>query len=281
MLDYVKSDTLNKYWDDNNIKLSDWQRTGLIINADIAIADKKSELLSILEISEDEKLKYEITRAMSEYNRLFTLFKEKNKDCVFAVSENFNSGMEYTTIFKNYEAAENYGLKLEDKYSITKHRLFSSVDEQSDWEDDNWCTHDGKCIFDCNHELMYFESTLEPIDDKVIDFCSRYIKIPHPFRKGDLVKYEENYGIVYGAPANEEEYELWLNSKSSEYYDISDMQLTSYFYDKKSRKIVHIHAKPWELEKINLQDREAQIFEQEVAKALCAMLAKDNTMGDL
>ena len=40
MLDYITSITLNKYWDDNNIQLSDFQRAILIINAEVPISQK-------------------------------------------------------------------------------------------------------------------------------------------------------------------------------------------------------------------------------------------------
>lgn len=66
MLDYITSITLNKYWDDNNIQLSDFQRAILIINAEIPISQKEDELTSILEATEDGILKSKLSTLIRE-----------------------------------------------------------------------------------------------------------------------------------------------------------------------------------------------------------------------
>lgn len=259
MLDYITSITLNKYWDDNNIQLSDFQRAILIINAEIPISQKEDELISILEATEDDILKSKLSTLIREYTNLFETFKESDENSVFVVTEIVDN--EFSDVFNNYEAAEKYGLNMAyGKFNITKKRVFNSVEERSEWEDVNWCTIDGVCRFNDRHELMSFEPELESLDRKCLNFAISYIKLPHPFRKGDLVEYYGDIGVVHEAPKDEVEYEEWLKAEPDEMSDISDLQLTSYFYDSNSGTIYHAHPMPWELEKIDAEDVDNRIL---------------------
>lgn len=263
MLDYITSITLNKYWDDNNIQLSDFQRAILVINSEISISQKKDELTNIIEDTEDDLLKSKISTLIREYVNLFEAFKRTDENSVFVVIDIADADNEFSDVFNNYEAAKEYGLNMTyGKFNITKQRVFNSVEERSEWEDENWCTIDGVCRFNEHHELMSFEPMLESLDEKCLNFILSYIKFPHPFRKGDLVEYNGDIGIVYGAPKDEVEYEAWLNAEPDKMSDISDLQFTSYFYDSNSGTIYHAHPKPWELEKINDDDADKMLVSE-------------------
>lgn len=253
MCKLIKSRTFNQYIKENQIVLTDLQKAVILVNSEISMKERDEELSKIAAVAENEKLKQELIKFVQDSRQKYEKETRNSGDYVFVVEQQIDSDTDYTAnaVFRSFEAAQEYGNGRCCLYCIRKYRIFDSAAEQEAWNEKNWSEEITIFLYNNQHQLIQILSAEE---DQTYDFQDQYVKIPHPFRKGDLVIQNGDFGIVYGEPENEKEYQNWLKDGQESGYDASDIQLTTYFYNQREEFWYHRHVRPWELEKPEINE---------------------------
>lgn len=228
----IPSKDVRKYIEETHSGFTPTEEATLIYLSRTIDYDSKIELLrNISKNINDENLKKEIEERTSLMNKVKNKFLQKEPDCFYKLAYYYNwdkSWIEYNEIFTTFESVKNYVEKeIQEDNWLEESPLKLKIEK--------WYIKDGKDeyiygIFDLNFNLLKIRiANITELEDKK-DFTYKYVEIPQPFRRGDLVKDITNnnvYIITY--PLDEEDYKKDVERnkelKQKDDIDVSDIDL--------------------------------------------------------
>ena len=223
---------------------------------------KVDELKKIEERCSDENLKKQLMDYIDylEYSyKSFVCNDEKKYIYILNIQWDEESDFEENGYFLNYRDAIEFSKKSgRVEKRIDKIRLVRNYDDYKDIEENYIFSDAGWIGFDDDGEVLFCESYDVPKPEYSKDtFHTMYIKIPYPFRHGDIVRVLSDHnrlGVVNGYKTDEEieaDYE-----RLKDIIDFSDFQVCveSYFYNSDNDTLgwAHQHISPVNLEFANI-----------------------------
>lgn len=290
MIDYIPSKAVKKYMEFANIQLSDFEKAGLIYNAEPAglinqagiacnLESKHDSLKEIMEHTQDKALQQQIAERLEEDKLILAAFTSNPNGAIYKVQTyDENGDEEEEQYFAAFEMADQcareYMQKTEPfwhKYDITKLTLYEkgekpTIDEEIGlWNEGNL----GYAAFNLQGEMIYLYSNEHENRYDEYDcrnrFENHYIPFRNPFRVGDIVKNLSTgqYGVVGIGDENHEKHDQFG-------VDYSDAAiLVEYLYDDGS--VGHDHPYPWELEYTHMQFEPDVVSPNIIEAMLCSV----------
>ena len=88
MKDYIRSKDYRKFMEENNVRLSDWDKATLIYNASgMSHTDKIFALLEVKKRTEDQKLQSQIKERLDKDHRFCEEYEKSNGNAYYKLSE--------------------------------------------------------------------------------------------------------------------------------------------------------------------------------------------------
>lgn len=281
----IPSKDMREYHKKIGYKYTDFTVAAMITWSDMPFFRKLDELKKIKEECKDADLIKQLDNYIyyMEYSyKSFVYNEDKDFLYVLYILWDEDSDYEENGYFINFEDAIDFSKRagsIEKK--IAKIYPVTSKDDYADYDDDYIFSETGCIYFDKNGVITYcnnYDVQEPPMSDGA--FHTSYIKIPYPFRTGDVVRIvtENNrLGLVFGYKTQEEIDEAYERLK--DIIDYSDYQLSvdKYYYDEKDDSFGwgHEHISPLKMEYANLKWDEIKIGSEEYLM----MIASDVTKG--
>ncbi len=285
MLSFMLSKTMQKYLMENSIRLSDAEQASMIWNSDIDLWEKHELLTRICKDTQDEVLKNQVAERIAEDCEMIEAVKAKTENVIYKLTVYEEDDREYLDngYFCSYEAAEKFAKRLavpfSKKYIISKERLFESEEpEDGDVVTDEYLYPTvGNLYFSEAGELQGYDSEeREPqFDERQLQerFENRYITLPNPFRRGDIVRIAgtEQYGVVrsYVDDAEWEKYDHMCKASSVDSYPYPEFDSMLITIDLLwGNKFGHEHVYPYQLDYITFDSKDVRGKVLETASCL-------------
>lgn len=283
MLELIPSKDVRKYIEQTGRTFTDFEKAAILYQLNLPFEKMQSELKRIMETTDDEMLKQQISERI-EYNlSCVNYFKDNTEGYIYAVQSYEYEEPYISGYFSNPDLAYSHGKKKKCKFDIEKYPiigangaepfkprayinpyLFDSVEPEKYIEEQEY---DGEYIasFHFNEDgilLDFCSSEMEYANQKVYlrvenfdpsRFENTYLDVPNPFEKGDIVKLttDGSYGIV---DTSQEEWNRYNEKiKLSEYADFVDSTITIKFISEDG-SVDHEHINPMFLEKCELPE---------------------------
>ena len=186
--EFIENKTLREYYEKEGIELSDEVTAWLMYN-DVSIFDRRWELLTNLAntTSNDELRKEILDAKQMEFDALKD-FKTKEECTIYACGIDSMSD----ELFTDIEYAIDYGVSTIKEYELDDGFVISKAQANTPG-----CTFIG--FYSNDGTLMKLKSRKAEYE-KFIPFADNMPRLPHPYKRGDLIKYtflddEELYGI--------------------------------------------------------------------------------------
>jgi len=250
MKDYFRSKDMNDYIEKIRHRFTDRERAGLIYHhSGLSINERHVELRQIMAETTETDLKVEIQQCITETEQAISRLMEVSENDIFRLEEEHEAEHNVEWYFKDFVSAKKSADLLEGGYCITKLHLFDAALGE---DDNSWI---GRLWYDSHHKLYSYATSEEDYQER--GFCGDYISIPHPFRRGDVVRdITTGYiGILRGWRTEEEwkAFEKNLYERGYGKPDYSDAYLTIEVICNKS-SFDHIHVWPGNVEYAHLED---------------------------
>ena len=258
----IPSNTMREYHKEIGYEYTDKTLAAMITWSSIPLFRKVDELKRIKGRCSDTSFEKELENyiAYLEYSyKGFVYNNEKESIYVLYVQWDEESDYEENGYFLNFRDALEFSKRSGSvEKRIDKIRPVKSADEYKGDEEEFMSNEIGYMGFDKDGEIIFCESYEVPEPEYSTDaFHTSYIKIPYPFRFGDIVRIlsdDNRLGIVQGYKTDEEieaEYE-----RLKEHMDFSDFQVPveSFYYNSKDDTFGwgHSHIVPINLEFANI-----------------------------
>lgn len=292
MIDYIPSKAVKKYMEFRNICLSDFEKAGLIYNAEPAglinqagiacnLESKHDSLKEIMEHTKDKVLQQQIAERLEEDRLILAAFTSNPNGAIYKVQTYDETGdneeeQYFTTFEMADQCAREYMQKTEPlwhRYEIAKFALYEkgekpTIDEEMGWWNEGILGH---AVFNIQGKMIYLESNEHENRYDSYNcrnrFENHYIPFRNPFRAGDIVKNLSTgqYGVV---AVGDEDYEK--HNQFGVDYDYSDAKiLVEYLYD--DGGVCHDHPYPWELEYTHMQFEPDVVSPNIIEAMLCSV----------
>lgn len=262
MKDYIRSKDYRKFMEENNVRLSDWDKATLIYNASgMSHTDKIFALLEVKKRTEDQKLQSQIKERLDKDHRFCEEYEKSNGNAYYKLSEFYEGRYHDGGIYLSFEDAHENGSKSGEKFRITK-ELFECKKQAGDTEgvfgtiefDEQGYVHRILWLYKSNEEPDFVQN--ETGTPK--RFEDRYVDLPLLYRQGDIVHIAgtELIGIVDG-PADDAEEEKYRDMTRNG--DFSDFQVSvnlMFNGDRFLSVFSHNHVHPTELEYAVFDDKD-------------------------
>lgn len=265
MINYIPSKAVRKYVEFKNLKLPDFENASLIYNAGKTydLASKHDSLRRIMDYTQDEILKQQISERLEEDENALSAFISNSNGVTYKVQTYDETGNndeeQYFTSFKTAtECVQEYMEKIPplwkeykiEKFVLNQEGQKPALDDEYGW--DKSCL--GEASFNTQGKMtcLYsyeYENKIDDCDMK--RFENHYISLRTPFRTGDIIKNitTGQYGVVAVGDEDYEKLDLLAGEGKA---DFSDAALcVEYLYD--DGAVCHGHSYPWELEYTHLQ----------------------------
>ena len=194
MIDYIKSESCKKYLIERNIKLEDKLIYALIINNRRyhTFEDIRNSIKDLAENTLDEEIKAQTEIWLKNHDKEVAAFtKDSGPEYLYIVKyyDRMSRHEEIHGYYRSLDLALKNGKLMAEDYELERFVIekayIESIDQESDSE--KMLDYTGEAHFFANGELMFVNIRMshEEIEDPIED---RYYIMPHPFRKGDIVK---------------------------------------------------------------------------------------------
>jgi hypothetical protein len=186
--EFIENKTLREYYEKERIELSDEVTAWLMYN-DVSIFDRRWELLTNLaNITSNDELRKEILDAKQMEFDALKDFKTKEECTIYTCGIDSMSD----ELFTDIEYAIDYGVSTIKEYELDDGFVISKAQANNPG-----CTFIG--FYSNDGTLMKLESKKVEYR-KFIPFANNMPKLPHPYKRGDLIKYtflkdDELYGV--------------------------------------------------------------------------------------
>lgn len=267
MINFIESEDIRNYLEQEKYEFSDFEKAALIYNNDkLSLQEKETILIDIMKNTDDDELKKQIEIRISNNKKIIEKIEESDEGFFFILVINDELGEEEKGYFTSYEVAKKYGESFKSKYGIYKKSIVTQKEMLSE---DIECKKIEK--FNASSVSgIYFNEKGEITDfwSEEIDICrdlqwlkgnrfeNTYISLPHPFRRGDIVRVigTDELGIVSEFSTTEEwiEYDKWAKSLGNK-VDWTEVSITVDLL-LEDGSFVHNHINPTNLEYVKLSD---------------------------
>lgn len=271
MVDYIGSDTIKKYYKEQEIVLSDRMIAARICNAGFCMEEVHSSLREIQARTEDADLRGQIEKYISremamyeevkkagagEFYRLSVRYEEDNENCENGYFSDFDTaflvGREMTNVEKDI-----------CKYEIEKFHIIDRPqlpDKEAYWE----LGHAEGCAeYDRNGNLTSVWVHMEEDEYEGADFSEEYFYYPHPFQRGDILVRRGDDEYLYVMTMDQESVKEH-DRRRSVWGDFSDIGIAGTMICRRTGRIwgmdEWIH--PFEFEYAPIDKRTEDIMEQ-------------------
>ena len=210
MLELIKSKYVREYVEKTGFKLSDMDFATIAYHSDLSIPEKHSKLREISNKTQDMQLKKQIEERLAFDEKSLRQFAENDGTCFYEVSARttpeINAGVDTKGYFSSFEMAMECAKRQGVAVDINKYQLldmcekiilpFCSKYAYEVDEDDFGGNKIASFTYDANGTLESFWTYEMPKEerDKVGEdwggtrFESRFMIMPNPFEKGDIVR---------------------------------------------------------------------------------------------
>lgn len=254
MLEFIPSKDVRDYCKSIEHEFSDFEKATIIYNSYMTEEEKRKALKELAHVTDDENTKTQIYERLEFDAKKIANFKNNCGEYIYTVVTEEEG--EISGYFSAFDLAVEYGRNQKYKFKIGKYKIMGKELLISDHLIGEVNFNEmGKIISLWSKELLEEEAKFD--SDIVQRFESRYIDIPNPFERGDIVRILPNgdVGIVETSRKDWDKYmEMITNGV---FVDWSDASITvTYLLD--DGGICHSHINPFYLEKINSWTNEKQ-----------------------
>lgn len=224
MIDYIKSESCKKYLSEQNIKLEDKLVYALIINNRhyYSYEDIKNSIKELATNTLDEEIKAQSEIWLKNHDKEVAAFKkDSGPEYLYIVkySDRMSRHEEIHGYYRTIDLALKNGKLMADDYELKRFAIekafIESIDQNSDSE--NMLAYTGEAHYFANGKLILVNMRMshEEIEDPIED---RYYIMPHPFRKGDIVKriYDDNDNRTLSVILSDDDDEMSYQKKRME-----------------------------------------------------------------
>jgi hypothetical protein len=123
LMDFISKD-MQDYMDENWLSFTDFEKATLIYNSYLPVNERYDRLEKILAITDDEKLKKQISCEIELFNDDMSVFMKNMGGCVYAVkSYEFQDEPYIDGYFASLALAYNYAIGQDYRFDIEKYRI--------------------------------------------------------------------------------------------------------------------------------------------------------------
>lgn len=213
------SNTVKEHWKKVSFEPSEALKAAIIYNSPLKEGEKAEAYRELLQDMKDEGLKDEIRQVMDCREKAYRKFIEESDGYVYQLiiyerpehKDKFEFGM-YARQEYAYQFAMAYikEFNLEGDFVIQKTKI---CDYEIKDTDDYACRSEEVIYtYDGSARRYYLEDGVPDYDEDNLRFCDKYYEIPHPFKRGDIVKMMPEYVDI----------EESLEKAEKEYYFVID-----------------------------------------------------------
>lgn len=255
----LPSTDVREYVEKNNWKFYDYECFVIIQQSFLPIKRRHELLLRLIGISNNDELNAAIKECIDYENKELSSFKNNN-NAIYSISIYDEDDHQYHEegLCATYDMAVKYGSSYHKKFYITKKKIVDDEDIYNVENDICFGSNElGEAFFNNDLELiLYWSKEVKEEKNKnnkyKEDMC---IRMPNPFKKGDIVRIlerDDEYGVVETTKEQWEDICLVCDNSKSEYCDKS-LIVDTYMLDK---SFMHRHIVPLLLEKVTEDDLE-------------------------
>lgn len=282
MLKLIPSKDMRKHLAELGREFSDFEKATFIYNQpESSLDEREAALKTLAHSTQDERLALQINENLHDSSQRLETFIRREDGFIYLLMDTEYAENGY---FASYALAKKHGLETQQPFSVAKARLISTEaqaaalrDKDSDYALVKWSY--GEVFHDAGGNILSFwddeldESPFKDISpEDRLRFELAYIDIPHPFRRGDIVRLvgSDKVGIIM-EPRSEAEYqkeqERLSKLKIQGLTDYSDCSVTVNFIAADG-VFYHEHIMPIYLEYGELRDDTPYKMVLECAKDL-------------
>lgn len=254
MVGLIPSKDVRDYCKTIGHEFSDFEKATIIYNSRMTEEEKSKALKELADVTNDEKTKTQIYERLEFDAKKLATFTYNCGDYIYAVVIEEDEAV--NGYFSVFDLAVKFGRNQNNKFRISKYKIMGKellISGNLIGEID--FNEKGKIISLWSNEIPEEEAKFGC--ENVQRFESRYIDIPNPFERGDIVQILTNgsVGIVETFRKDwEKNMEMITNGV---FVDWTDVSITvTYLLDKGG--ICHSHINPIYLEKIDSWPNEKQ-----------------------
>lgn len=271
MVDYIGSDAIKKYYEENGIVLSDRMIAARICNAGFNIGEIHSSLREIQARTEDADLKRQIEEYISMETSMYEEMEKSVPGDIYKLSVWWEGDEEYSEhgYFSDFGLALSMVREIKDKekdadqYMIEK---FHIVDRsQLPFMGECWAMGhaDGCAKYDSEGEL--YAIWVRPEEDRGWErsFADEYFSYPHPFKKGDILVRNGDDEMLYIKDMSPEE-EAERDKRVSPWGDVTDSGIIATMISRRTGRIWDMDEwiNPLEFEYAHIDEKTEDVVER-------------------
>jgi len=291
MLNKIPSKDVREYMMKNDRRFTDAEKATVAYHLDVGLMDKHDMLMDIAEHTDDLVLKQQIRERIAYDRKALSIFDTGGQKVFYALL--FRNGGEWHPggYFDSVKNAQQKAIRRQVEYRIEKHKIHSKND------DDVCAVRMNPRIFsEPGQQVGEIESNGQPLSEARFDasgnirslitnempssetdlvddwgatrFEERYIDIPNPFERGDIVCVTDSrrVGVVETSRKDWEAFNTEIAERALP-VDWSDAAVTVSFLDERGA-FSHDHICPLFLERAELDESEPKTKLLEAASAL-------------
>ena len=231
------SNAVKEHWKKTGFEPCDGLKAAIIFNSPMSEGEKNAAYDEILCDMKDQTVIEEIRQVRECRERAYRRFVEESEGYVYTLKmyeepgqrEPFDHG-----IYAKQEYAYQYAMAYINEYSITEDFEIEKIEvcRHEIHGTDDYCGRPDKVIYSADGEVKHnylSDGVLDEYEDDRKYFYDRFYNIPHPFKRGDIVKMLPEYGKAeepWDYTGNEYYLVLiakqgdWQNEDTGEYGDI-------------------------------------------------------------
>lgn len=283
MVDYIRSETIKKYYKENGIVLSDRMIAARICNARFSVEEVHSSLQEIQERTEDVDLKEQIKKYISRETAMYEKMKTSVSRDIYKLSVLYENDDDYCDkgYFSDFDAAFRVGREMQEKkddvnkFQIEKFHLMEQ--NQLPFKGGYWemgCA-DGCAGYGRNGKLYNMEARMEEDEEEEITFADEYFSYPHPFKRGDILVRHGDDEMLYIMDMDAEAVAR-RDKKGFQWGDVTDIGIAGTMINRRTGRIWGMDEwiNPLEFEYASIDEKTEDVIEQAALEMRWILLGK-------
>lgn len=244
MVDYIGSETIKKYYEENGIVLSDRMIAARICNARFSVEEVHSSLQEIKARTEDVDLKKQIEKYISREKTMYEKMEKSVPKDIYRLSVWYERDDDYCDngYFDDFGTALLVAREMidkekdVDKYKIEKFHLMERT--QLPFKGKYWeMGHaDGCAEYGRNGKLYDIWVRMEEEETQKITFKDEYFYYPHPFQRGDILAMHGDDEKLYIMDMDAEAVAA-RDRRKSQWGDVTDIGIAGVMISRRTGRI--------------------------------------------
>lgn len=266
MRDMIQSKDMLEYLEKNNYEFTEIDKATICYNSKLALPEKHRLLIQLSEKTKDQELSKMISKRVNYDAKCFDTFMSNQGNYIYTLEVYEDEEWLNEGYFTDAQIAKAYGMVMKNPFLINKCRITTEVHKKI-YSESTVAAY----TYDCTGNITkYWSSELSDQVNSSDDdfFVKRFVNIPNPFQRGDIVRHigKDEYGVVETSQSEWAEFLNMIHSKRlfADWYDAS---ITVSFLSEDG-KFSHQHINPIFLEKAEPEDSDPQKNLFEMASGL-------------